>query len=64
MARMRLAGLGGIVLALKAVPGRQMGVVGTGRRVFCGKAPFGFPVVHCSFLVMMGGIVMMPCGRM
>jgi hypothetical protein len=61
---MRLARLGGVVIGLNAVPSGEMGVVGGSIRFFRRKASFGLPVVLCSFLVMMRGIVMVPCGRM
>ena len=64
MTGMRLARLGGMIIALNAVPGREMGMVGGGIRFFRAKASFGFPVVQGGFLVMMRGVVMMPCGWM
>jgi hypothetical protein len=64
MARMRLAGLGGVGIALNAVPNCEMGVVGGGGRLFRRKAAFRFAVMGCRLFIMMRGIVMMSSGRM
>ncbi len=64
MAGMRLAGLGGVEIALNAVPGCEMGVVGGGSRLFRRKTAFRFAVMGCRLFIMMRGIMMMPSGRM
>jgi hypothetical protein len=64
MACMRFAGLGGVVIALNAVPGCEMGMVGGGGRLFRRKAAFRFAVMGRRPFIMVRGIVMMPSGRM
>jgi hypothetical protein len=61
---MRFASLGGVEIALDAVSGCEMGVVGGGGWLFRRKAPFCFPVMRRRFFIMVRGIVMAPCGRM
>jgi hypothetical protein len=62
MARMGLAGLGGVVIALNAVSAGKMRVMGGGGRVFRCKMSLCFPVMRGGLLVMVRGIVVVPGG--
>jgi hypothetical protein len=64
MARMGFAGLGGVVIALNAMSACKMCVVGGGSRVFRCKMSLCFPVMRGGLVVMVRGIVVVPCGRM
>jgi hypothetical protein len=62
--RVNFAGLGGVVIALKTVPAREMGVISGGSRFACCKMPLSLPVMIRGLLVMVRGIVMMAHCRM
>ena len=64
MARVSFACLGGVEIALKRVPARQMRLPGCGGRLFCRKMAFCLPVVQSSLFVMVRGIVVVPRGGM
>jgi hypothetical protein len=64
MARVSFACLGGMEIALKRVPARQMRVPGCGDRLLRRKMAFRLPVVQSSLFVMVRGIVVVPRGGM
>jgi hypothetical protein len=64
MTRVGFAGLGGVKVALKGVPTRQVRVPGCGRRLLCCKMAFCLAVVKSSLFVMVRGIMMVPGGGM
>ena len=64
IARVSLACLGCVVIALKTVPACQMRVPSCGRWIFCRKKTFCCPVVRSSLFVVVSCIVMVPRSRM
>ncbi len=55
---------GCVIIALMAVPAREMRMVSGRNRVFCREMPFCFPVMTRSFFVVVSGVVMMACSWM